>query len=408
MHNNSLDSSAPTCHFVVDTRLSKNGLVYWDPRQSFPRGHWDESINAFERIVVIARTQATDDVCGDKVSFLPSTQIIELPYYVGPLAALLKVVPLLLRCRLCAAKNGLFILRIPGFIPMIMWLWLRTYGKGYAVEVLGDPREVFEVVDHPLHRLWKCVYGWGQRKMIEHARAVLYISKTLALRYPACEGSYSVVASDVRLDATVYSGPRTYLKPLSPVRLVHIGTMDQPYKGHRHLFKAIKICRESGCSAEVVLIGNGRLRPSFEKICTTLGISDLVCFSGSVAWGPALFQFLDNADIFVMPSLTEGLGKALIEAMARGLPAIGSDVGGIPELLSRDALVPPGDEHALAERIMELARDPTHLTEMSARNFEVARRYRNELLTGMRLDFYKACAQATDSGLGASLSEKNQ
>jgi glycosyltransferase involved in cell wall biosynthesis len=110
---------------------------------------------------------------------------------------------------------------------------------------------------------------------------------------------------------------------------------------------------------------------------------------------------LDAADLFVMCSLTEGLPKALLEAMARGLPAVGSLVGGIPELLSREALVPPADERRLAEKIMSLARDPEGLTRLSARNFEEASRYRHELLSRLRVEFYhrfKAALEHQDSG----------
>ena len=120
-----------------------------------------------------------------------------------------------------------------------------------------------------------------------------------------------------------------------------------------------------------------------------------------MAWGPSLFKILDEADLFVLSSLTEGLPKALLEAMARGLPAVGSDVGGIPELLSREALVPPADEGKLAEKIMSLARDPEGLTRLSARNFEEASRYRHELLSRLRVEFYhgfKAALEHQDSG----------
>ena len=91
----------------------------------------------------------------------------------------------------------------------------------------------------------------------------------------------------------------------------------------------------------------------------------------------------------------------VLEAMARGLPAVGSHVGGIPELLSREALVPPADERKLAEKIMSLARDPEGLTRLSARNFEEACRYRHELLSRLRVEFYhkfKAALEHQDSG----------
>jgi glycosyltransferase involved in cell wall biosynthesis len=84
----------------------------------------------------------------------------------------------------------------------------------------------------------------------------------------------------------------------------------------------------------------------------------------------------------------------MIEAMARGLPCIGSTVGGIPELLDPEDLVPPGDIAALArridERVDEFLDDPSRLVARSERNIRIAGEYRAEILTARRQSFYEA------------------
>jgi glycosyltransferase involved in cell wall biosynthesis len=107
-----------------------------------------------------------------------------------------------------------------------------------------------------------------------------------------------------------------------------------------------------------------------------------------VAHGEAILQQLDEADICVMPSRTEGLPRVLLEAMARGLPCIASNIGGIPELLDASERVPPGDAVALADGICTLRQDPQRLTELSARNIEKARRYVEPVLDARRREFY--------------------
>src|SRR5207249_10044996 len=96
-------------------------------------------------------------------------------------------------------------------------------------------------------------------------------------------------------------------------------------------------------------------------------------------------------------SLTEGLPKALLEAMARGLPAIGSNVGGIPELLAPEALVPAGDERALAAKIISLSADPAELSRHSARNYTEAMKYHDRRLSQARSDTYTSCRGMLDS-----------
>jgi glycosyltransferase involved in cell wall biosynthesis len=106
---------------------------------------------------------------------------------------------------------------------------------------------------------------------------------------------------------------------------------------------------------------------------------------------------LDHADLFVLPSRTEGLPRAMIEAMARALPCIGSTVGGIPELLPPEDLVPPGDAAALARKIREVVCDPDRMARMSARNLEQARQYREDALSGRRIAFYQRVREVTEA-----------
>jgi glycosyltransferase involved in cell wall biosynthesis len=387
-------SASSRCCFVVEARLLRNGATWWDPRQSFPRDHWDESLQVFGKITVLARTQPTEASPDAAITFPEEVRVGEFPYYIGPTSAARRLPALILAGRQWARREKAFILRIPGFVPSLVWCWLRRYRKGYAVEVLGDPNQVFQVIRHPLRRLWRSLYSRAQRAMIRHATAAMYVSKTLAQLYPSPPGRPAVVVSDVRLTDEVFARPRTFPTAPKPIRLVHVGNMEQPYKGHEYLLKSIAICKQNGVAVKATLVGEGRQRPAFEEMSRQLGLEREVGFKGAVAWGPLLFELLDAADLFVMCSLTEGLPKALLEAMARGLPAVGSRVGGIPELLSAEVLVPPADERRLAEKIMSLARDPEGLTRLSARNFEEASRYRHELLSRLRVEFYHKCKAA--------------
>jgi glycosyltransferase involved in cell wall biosynthesis len=79
----------------------------------------------------------------------------------------------------------------------------------------------------------------------------------------------------------------------------------------------------------------------------------------------------------------------MIEAMARGLPCIGSTVGGIPELLTPEEMVQPNDAQALADKIQQVVTNPTRMSEMSARNLKKASEYHESLLRKRRNEFYQ-------------------
>jgi glycosyltransferase involved in cell wall biosynthesis len=135
-----------------------------------------------------------------------------------------------------------------------------------------------------------------------------------------------------------------------------------------------------------------------------LGIADRVVFRGWVTGGAAVRAELDAADLFVLPSRQEGMPRAMIEAMARALPCIGSTVGGIPELLPPEDLVPPGDALALARAIRAMTSDPERMARASARNLERARSFAESRLRTQRLAFFRHVREQTETWLAAQRS----
>lgn len=129
-------------------------------------------------------------------------------------------------------------------------------------------------------------------------------------------------------------------------------------KGHGILFSAASRLRERGVRLHYVVCGEGSLRPTLEAQVRALGLQEAVHFSGFAANVP---DYVSAADIFVHVPLWEGLGVAVIEALAARLPVVASRVGGIPELIDDQVtglLVPPQDAAALAVAIERLVHDP--------------------------------------------------
>ena len=174
-----------------------------------------------------------------------------------------------------------------------------------------------------------------------------------------------------------------------------VGSLAQLYKAPDVLIAAVADCRKRGMNLHLEILGDGLYRSELMTLAHTLGMSNIVHFAGHLASGAAVRARLDAADLFVLPSRTEGLPRATVEAMARGLPCLGTTVGGIPELLQSDALVRPGDAHALADLIYERGNDRAWLAQAAARNLEVAQRYAEPLLRAQRHAFYQAVHDVT-------------
>jgi glycosyltransferase involved in cell wall biosynthesis len=126
-----------------------------------------------------------------------------------------------------------------------------------------------------------------------------------------------------------------------------VGRLD-PTKAPGHLIDAFNVLVRQGADAYLALAGEGRLRHDLEAQIASLGLENRVILMGHMKEIP---QFLRSLDLFVLPSLREGLPLALLEAMASGLPVVATNTGGIPEVLSGlegAVLVPVGDINALA------------------------------------------------------------
>lgn len=107
-------------------------------------------------------------------------------------------------------------------------------------------------------------------------------------------------------------------------------------KGHRHLLRAVKILKEEGISVRLLLLGEGELRPSLEKLVAELDIEDEVSMLGFCK-NP--YKYMACADVVVMPSLYEGFSNVLLEALACGAPVISTD----HETGAREILAPDTD-----------------------------------------------------------------
>src|SRR5690606_20106659 len=125
----------------------------------------------------------------------------------------------------------------------------------------------------------------------------------------------------------------------------------EPYKGYSYLIEAMSTIPASERPLAVVA-GDGPERQRLESQAATAGVQDDVRFLGNRSDIPRL---LAAADIFVLPSLWEGLPLAVLEAMASGLPPVVTRVGGNAEIIEdgkSGLLVPPADTQALAESLM--------------------------------------------------------
>lgn len=151
--------------------------------------------------------------------------------------------------------------------------------------------------------------------------------------------------------------------PENAIVLGTVGRLEEQ-KGHRYLIEALALLRKRGMDAILLLVGEGREGPALTALTASLGVEQQVMFLGTRSDLGDLFRAMD---LFVMPSLWEGLSLAMLSAMAAGLPVVATSVGGVQQVLGSDEYgfsVPPGDAAVLASRIEGCFANPEEMVRM--------------------------------------------
>jgi glycosyltransferase involved in cell wall biosynthesis len=153
-----------------------------------------------------------------------------------------------------------------------------------------------------------------------------------------------------------------------------------PIKGPDYLLKAMDDVWHEHQEASLVLVGKGDMDVDLRAEARKKNANGKVKFLG---WREDIDEIMPLFDMLVLPSLNEGMGRVLVEAMAAGKPVVASRVGGIPDLV-RDGetgyLVPPADEEALANGIKKLLDDPANAKQMGLRGQEHCRQFSLEAM----------------------------
>jgi glycosyltransferase involved in cell wall biosynthesis len=153
-----------------------------------------------------------------------------------------------------------------------------------------------------------------------------------------------------------------------------------PIKGPAYLLKAMAHIWPEHPAASLVMVGKGELDVDLRTQALKMNANGKVKFLG---WREDVHEIIPIFDLLVLPSLNEGMGRVLVEAMAAGKPVVASEVGGIPDLVKHGEtgyLVRPADERALANGIKKLLNDPERAKQMGQRGKEYCRQFSLEAM----------------------------
>ena len=381
-------------YFFTESRFdSVNGEIWTS--QGFSMALWQRYLGKFNHVYVAARLQNVSEHSSDNLFKLEDKRVsvIGLPYYIG-LVPYLKAKGSIKKIINSFIHPGdAYICRVPGNIGTIAAECLKKKGLPSGLEVVGDPWESLspQAFESPFARILQVVAKRQLQKITHNASAALYVTNhILQGKYPVKEGVFTTGASNVILRDDCYSAePHKVVdrEKNVQVRMLAVGTLAQLYKAPDVILKALAIVKSKGYNPFLTWFGDGRYRQPMIKMAEELGLKDNVNFVGAVKQDVIRKEF-EQTDLFVHASRAEGLPRAVIEAMAYGLPCIGSSVAGIPELLSPEAIVKPNDVDRLAEKMLRFVENKQFAQSEANKNWDESKKYHNDILTERRLSFY--------------------
>ncbi|MBM3726945.1 MAG: glycosyltransferase family 4 protein [Acidobacteria bacterium] len=375
-----------TLSVAVDQRfLSTPDGAVWTrvpPAAAF----WRAALQVFDEVNVIGRVRPIDTPPEESLrADGAGVRISALPHYFGPAQYLRRAHAVLSATRAAAARGSALLVRAPTALSLGLGPVLAA--RPYGVEVVSDPFEMYSPsgIQSVLRPVARRLFTAHLKHLCAHAAVVNYVSaRAFERRFPTAGQRFE--CSDAELPPEwLASGPKE--PPRGPLKLVTVGMFDHPLKGHDVLIGAL--ARLHG-HIELTVVGGGRLLPALRSLAEQSGTAGRIHFAGELPQGEAVKQALDSADLFVLATRTEGLSRAVVEAMARALPVITTPVGGNPDLVAGQDLVPVNDAAALAARIAGLAGSPAWYREASARNLARARAFSRDALEVRRIEFFRA------------------
>lgn len=153
------------------------------------------------------------------------------------------------------------------------------------------------------------------------------VKETVMKEYGFVEKKIEMIYNGIDSEKSIRKMDYTFKN--DEINIIHIGSFKEP-KNHIGLIESFKIVCDKFPNTVLYLIGAGKLEEHIKNCVRELGLEKNVVFLGLQA---NVYPFLNSADIFVLPSLWEGMPISLIEAMATGLPIVVSHVGGIPDMI---------------------------------------------------------------------------
>ena len=292
-----------------------------------------------------------------------------------------KIRKLLLSC-------NLVIVRVPSIIAYSAAEIAISNGVTLLAEAMADPWDAYW--NHGIKgKLIAPYMTFKMKSVMSRANYAVYVTKEYLQKMYPCKG-LNISASNVDLEKLEEVILKKRLQKISETSKKNISLMtaagiNVKAKGHRYVIEAIRKLKEKNIRVEYYLAGEGSSK-YLKGIAKEFGVEDNVIFLGELPM-QKVYEYMDIIDIYIQPSLQEGLPRAVIEAMSRACPCLGARTAGIPELLDEECVFERKSSDAIVSAVTRMLEDD--MSKYARNNFERSKEYYNDVLDQRRNSFFE-------------------
>ena len=362
---------------------------------------WKRYLKYFDNIVAGGRIEKVDDK--EKIKNLVITNGKNVSFFSLPnlmsFRGLLSYRIAENRIRHEMEKADFAVIRLPSNLGYLACKIANEMHKNYAVEVVGCAWDSLWNHGSLVGKVYAPISFLLEKHFIRKAPNVIYVSRNfLQKRYPNHHFNVGCPDSNVSLSSAKILEQRInkiHKMEDKTIKIGLIASLNIAYKGHDTAILALEQVAKKHSNVKLCFLGDGS-PDKWSKLAEEHGVEDKVEFCGTLPGGEPVLRWLDDIDIFVMPSLQETLGRALIEAMSRGCPAIGGAGTAVPEQLPDDCIHERKNYNQLADMINYMIEHPKYMELCASENFERAKKYSEEILNERRDHFWNTAIGKVD------------
>lgn len=386
--------------FVHSTKLKEDDKGQYYTGGSYNKEVWDRYLSISDELIVIARKESNIydfEYAQGKFNEFDKKRIkfIKVPDQTKNVSAFFKNLISNKTENIIkneVKKSDYLIARLPSIYSTIAIDFAKKYDKPYLIELVGCPWD--SMWNHSIKaKILAPFFYYKTKKLVKEASYVVYVTKEfLQNRYPT--NGKSTNCSNVLLEDFNAEILKKRIKKINNYKkknILNIGTtgaVDVKYKGQEYVIRALGYLKEKGIyNFKYQLVGGGD-NSYLKNIANKCNVINQIEFLGRKPH-EVVFKWLEDIDIYIQPSTTEGLPRALIEAMSKALPSLGSNAGGIPELLDDEYIFSKGNKGVKKIGDILSSMNKMNMLNQAKRNFQESKKYKREVIEKRRKEFFE-------------------